>query len=335
MKEIFYPHDSFFYSVFSQKDNVRDLVLSALPDRIIRLLDLEDIEVSRESFVDRKLISLQSDILIKTRLRKSPVLIYILVEHKSHPYRWTVFQLLKYMVRIWEKEITLNSKQKKLPPIIPLIFYHGRRKWKFPLDFSSYFTRQDEFKSYIPDFKPLMLNLQHLDDKEIRGGIFYQAALKAFKYGAGNLGLHFGEILRSLLDLPDNEERKAFISVLFGYIISVGSETTEKDIYEDLRSKDLREVREVYMTIAERLRERGMVEGKRRGKLEGIHEGKLEGEILDKQHVLLRLLEKKFGSIDETEKEKVMNTRDRDRLDRAIDRLLDANSIEEVLQPFN
>ena len=259
------------------------------------------------------------------------MLIYILVEHKSHPYRWTIFQLLKYMVRIWEKGITRNSKQKKLPIIIPLIFYHGKRKWKFPLDFSSYFNRQDEFEPYIPDFKPVMFNLQQLDDKEIRGGIFYQAALKAFKYGAGNVSPHLDEMLQSLLDLPDNERRKAFISVLCGYIISVGSETTEKDIEKELRSKGFREVREVYMTIAERLRERGMVEGKRKGKLEG----KLEGEILGQQHMLLRLLEKKFGGIDETEKEKVMNTRDRDRLDRAIDRLLDAKSIDEVLQPLD
>ena len=107
--------------------------------------------------------------------------------------------------------------------------------------------------------------------------------------------------------------------MLCGYIISVGSDTTEKDIAEELRSKGFREVREVYMTIAERLIERG----------------KIEGEILDKQHVLLRLLEKKFGGIDATDKDKVMNVLHRDRLDRAIDRLLDAKSIKEVLQPLN
>ncbi|MBA7688565.1 hypothetical protein ES703_97049 [subsurface metagenome] len=85
------------------------------------------------------------------------------------------------------------------------------------------------------------------------------------------------------------------------------------------------------MTIAERLIKRGKVEGIR----EGIHRGKLEGEILEKQHVLLRLLDKKFGGIDEAEKGKVMNIRDRNRLDQAIDRLLDAESIDEVLQPLD
>ena len=185
MKELYKPLDSFFHSVFSHKDNAHDLVLSCLPDRIVRMLDLESIEVSRESFVDRKLASYQSDILIQTHLRRSPLLIYILVEHKSYPYRWTVFQLLKYMVRIWEKWLAQNSKIRKLPPIIPMIFYHGSKKWRLPLNFSSYFSRLNELKPYIPDFCPDMFNLQQLGDKSIRGSIIYQAALKAFKHGAG------------------------------------------------------------------------------------------------------------------------------------------------------
>ena len=67
-------------------------------------LDMDSIEVSSESFVDYKLAAHHSDILIRTKMRSSPVLVYILVEHKSHPERWTVFQLLKYMVRIWQQE---------------------------------------------------------------------------------------------------------------------------------------------------------------------------------------------------------------------------------------
>ena len=108
MKELYKPHNNLFQSVFSQDYNARDLVRNSLPDRITRILDLESIEVSQESFVDRKLATHQSDILIRTKLRQSPVLIYILVEHKSYPYRWTVFQLLKYMVRIWEKGVEVS-----------------------------------------------------------------------------------------------------------------------------------------------------------------------------------------------------------------------------------
>jgi predicted transposase YdaD len=90
---------------------------------------------------------------------------------------------------------------------------------------------------------------------------------------------------------------------------------------------DSTEAREAHMTIAQRLRE----EGKLEGKLEGRLEGKLEGEMDGKKRILLRLLEKKFGLV-ETERQKILSIQEQDRLDRAIDLLLDAQSTREVLQ---
>ena len=108
---------------------------------------------------------------------------------------------------------------------------------------------------------------------------------------------------------------------------------------KELRSLVSEELCEVYTTITEEIREKGKIEGeakgKREGKFEGIREGKLEGEIQAKQHVLLRLLDKKFGYLDEADREKIRNARDRDKLGRAIYRLLDTELIEEVLQPLN
>ncbi|MGR3301683.1 MAG: hypothetical protein ACUZ8I_04170, partial [Candidatus Scalindua sp.] len=176
---------------------------------------------------------------------------------------------------------------------------------------------------YIPDFRSNLFNLQQLDDKDIRGSIIYQVALKAFKHGAIGLSPYLGEMLQSLLTLPFDEQLRAFMCVLFEYILKVNKDTKEEDIEEELLSIDSKDAREVYMTIAEKLIERG--------KVEGMIKGKIEGEILEKKHVLLRLLDKKFGGIDEAEKEKVMNIRDRYRLDRAIDLILDAKSIDEVL----
>jgi predicted transposase YdaD len=108
---------------------------------------------------------------------------------------------------------------------------------------------------------------------------------------------------------------------------------------KEIRIIGSEELWEVYTTITEEIREKGKIEGeakgKREGKIEGIRIGKLEGEIKAKQYVLLRLLDKKFDSVDEVEKEKIINVRDRDKLGRAIDLILDAKSIEEVLRPLN
>jgi len=194
MKDIHQPHDRFFRSVFSERENVRDLLRICLPPRILQSLDLDSIELSDDSFIDERLSLYQSDILIRARTRASPVLIYILVDHKSYPDRWTVFQLLNYMVRVWERELSEIRKLKKLPCIIPVVFYHGARKWTYTLAFASYLDAGEELDSFIPDFRPLMFNLQHVDLDMLLGGLTVKTALKAFKYALKGLRPHLGDI---------------------------------------------------------------------------------------------------------------------------------------------
>jgi hypothetical protein len=51
--------------------------------------------------------------------------------------------------------------------------------------------------------------------------------------------------------------------------------------------------------------------------------------------MLLRLVTKKFGPLGEDDKRRILDHEDRDKLDSAIDLILDAASIEEVLRPLN
>ena len=70
-----------------------------------------------------------------------------------------MLQLLRYMVRIWDKEIAQNIGLKTLPAIVPVVFYHGTRRWKLPLVFASYVEQQDVMESHIPDFRAVMFDL--------------------------------------------------------------------------------------------------------------------------------------------------------------------------------
>jgi predicted transposase/invertase (TIGR01784 family) len=290
------------------------LLRNALPQQVFQLLDLDSIEISDDSFIDERLSLYQSDIMIRAKTRASPVLIYVLVDHKSYPDRWTVFQLLVYMVRVWERELSKDRKLKKLPCIIPIIFYHGSRKWTHPLAFSSYLNRGKELESYIPDFRPLMFNLQDMDLDMLLGGLTVKTALKTFKYALKGLRPHLGEIIKSLPNLPVDPKTRAFISRLLEYIIQVGSDAPTEALKEELESVATDVSREVLMTIEELLLERGTIQ--------------------DKQQVLLRLLEKKFGPLDDDEKQLVLDSTDGEKLDSAIDLILDADSISGVLSPL-
>jgi predicted transposase/invertase (TIGR01784 family) len=322
MKELHQPHDRFFRAVFSDLDSVRDLLRNSLPPQIIQMLDLDSIELTDDTFIDERLSLYQSDILIRARTRSSPVLIYVLVDHKSYPDKWAVLQLLVYMVRIWEKELARLKKLKKLPCIIPIVFYHGTRKWSYPLNFASYVDGTSELKAYIPDFQTVMFNLQSVDLGSLQGGIAFQVALSAFKHAGRELRSHIDEMLMSVSKLPTDAKTKAFLSRLFEYILKVGGDFNVAVVEEELQSVESDISREVFMTLEEQILERGKVEGK------------LEGTIRDKQQVLIRLLEKKFGPLDDKDKQSILDNKDRDKLDGAIDLILDADSVTEVLSPL-
>jgi len=319
MEELHKPHDKFFRAVFTQKDNARDLLLSTLPQEILGLLDLRSIKVEDTIVIDSKLAERQSDLLIRTNLRGSPVLIYILVEHKSYPDRWTLFQLLKYMVRIWERERSHHGKRKTLPPIIPVIFYHGTRRWRLPLNFSSYFVPEDLLEQYIPKFHPVMVDLQQMEDQSLQGSVMVQMALKTLKYSLGNLRPYLVEILGSVSKLPMDEKHRAFLSKVLEYIIEGCKDVDEQDVEQAFLSIGSGEAREAYMTLAEQLIERG----------------KREGKLLDKQEVLLKLLTQKFGAVADADKRKIMGIRDLDRLDQAIGLIFKTETIAEVLRPLD
>ena len=52
MEEITRPHDRFFKETFSQVETARDFVRHYLPKEIAALLNLDTLEVTKDSFVD-------------------------------------------------------------------------------------------------------------------------------------------------------------------------------------------------------------------------------------------------------------------------------------------
>jgi hypothetical protein len=140
------------------------------------------------------------------------------------------------------------------------------------LDFASCVGRWQELDPYIPDFQSILFDLSRVPDIDLTSSLVYQAALKAFKYAARNLRPLLRAMLRSVSTAPVDDSFKTFLNGLFEYILNVGKDIDETAIEEELLHVSSDETREMYMTLAEKI--------KARGKQEGIREGKREGEIL-------------------------------------------------------
>ncbi len=172
--------------MFSYPDAAADLILSTLPHEVTETLDLGRLTVRQESFVAADLRSAHSDLLLQVpRLgpAKGNVLVYVLVEHKSRPDRWTLLQLLGYMVEIWKRYRRDHQNESRLPAIFPVVFSHSRKRWRYSLDFGSLVAIQSEQEQrHTPSFSVALYETAGKAPEQVRGGIRFVSAVRVSEY---------------------------------------------------------------------------------------------------------------------------------------------------------
>jgi hypothetical protein len=97
MDEIASPHDTFFRESFSRREIATDFLRWHLPADLLAEIDLDTLEIGKDSYVSSDLRSAYSDLVYRVQHRDGPLSVYLLFEHKSRPEHWTLLQLLRYI----------------------------------------------------------------------------------------------------------------------------------------------------------------------------------------------------------------------------------------------
>jgi predicted transposase/invertase (TIGR01784 family) len=177
---LLHSHDRFFKEVFSRQETARNFLEHYLPPQVAALLDFSTLQVSKDTFIDTELQEHFSDLLYQvSRYDGQGTNVYILFEHKSYPDSQIAFQLLRYMVRIWEQAL---KQDQPLQPIVPLVIYHGRSRWNIPLEFSALFDLPEELRPYLPEYQYQLYDLTAYGEEEIKGEITLRVTLLLLKY---------------------------------------------------------------------------------------------------------------------------------------------------------
>ncbi|ABI67501.1 Rpn family recombination-promoting nuclease/putative transposase [Syntrophomonas wolfei] len=119
------PHDRFFKETLGKVEVAKDFLNNYLPGNIIKVIDVDTLEPQKDSFINKELQEGFSDLLFKANINNREGYIYFLFEHKSYTRKDIAFQLLRYMMEIWETK-SKKEKADELPVIIPLVVYHGK-----------------------------------------------------------------------------------------------------------------------------------------------------------------------------------------------------------------
>ena len=138
------PHDALFRALLGNPGRADTLLREYLPPAVAAELSDAPICPVDTSFVDAVLHQSHSDRLFEARLKGGgTAFIYVLPEHKAAPDPGTPLQMLGYLVRIWQRYADDRaSRLRALPPIVPLIFYHGRERWSEALSVAEMIARR-------------------------------------------------------------------------------------------------------------------------------------------------------------------------------------------------
>ena len=166
------PHDKFFKETFGNVTVTKDFLNNYLPQNIMNIIDIDTLEPQKDSFINEELQEEFSDLLFRVNINNKGGYLYFLFEHKSYTSRGIAFQLLKYMIEIWETKIKKEGIN-ELPVIIPLVIYHGKDNWNIKTTLgdmiSGYNELPEDIKKHIPNYEYLLYDISRYTDEEIKG----------------------------------------------------------------------------------------------------------------------------------------------------------------------
>ena len=288
-------HDMLFKQGFSDPSFARELLTLVFSKKELSVFNLKSLKPEKDTFQDLK-ADLVFSVLFKNHSHKQ-VKIAILLEHKSK-YSYKVFeQLLKYQAVITSKSLEETGCAW---PIIPIVFYHGKKPWKWAKNFQK--GLMGEFLEEIPIFlQKVMLNYSikviDIHDKKvaqaIRSKAFKSRGFLSLLKRAWDLKADEKE-LKKLIRLFDNCKGKDLGLVIGNYVWKVVPNMT-KELWQRIEQQAVKWgifPKGGYMNIREYIKEEGRWEGMQEGEQKGMLAGELKGRQENMRQVIANMFRK-------------------------------------------
>ena len=315
MTEPTQPHDKLFKGLLDQPGTAGALLRERLPSDIACFLTDDPPELLDGEFIDEALQGSQSDRLFRALLKGGgEVLLYVLIDHKSTPEPGIILQLLGYLLRIWSRYAGGKAEAlRSLPPILPMVVYHGASEWKVSLSLRDTIKAPEAIKQYQPDVRYVLVDLGPIPNEQLSAYPPLRAGLLALKYSHQD-GDTEAVLVQAFTDARD-------IPSLFKMLV-VYATTVYASVNPVLLRRAIHKVRPEWedemLSIAAK-----------EWKAEGKAEGRAEGEAKAKADTLIRQLCRRHNALP-PDIESRIRAADIDQLDEWLDRFVDARTLEDV-----
>lgn len=269
-------HDKVFRQYLEHKEIAKDIIANYLPSKITKQMDFRTLKITKDSYVDKELKEHFSDMVYTISIADKKTFVYLLFEHKSYTDAMVPYQLLRNMVKIWGNYLKQNPNTKKFPVVLPLMFYHGKKRWTLGNKFSTIIEDVTGTEEYIPDFSFQLFDISHLDDKKIIGALETQMLFLTLKYiFSPKLTEKLNDIFALYNKISKKSTSTEYLEILLRYLTGA-MKTDDKKILKKRLIESIKKDENIMPTIAEEWVKEGEVKGEIKGRVEGRVEGKLE-----------------------------------------------------------
>jgi hypothetical protein len=206
----------------------------------------------------------------------------MIFEHKSKPTKNLAFQVGNYMFSHWTKRL---SNHQDLLPIIPVIYYKGKKKWKI-LTLEKIFNKyHKEVKKYLPRQEYIFFALNSMAEDQLTkvSDVLMLIALlsQKIRFDPIKLVAYYAKIFKIFptIALEMNLEE-----IILDYLIQ-GANIEESELQESLQSlsKPVKnKLMTLYQSIANNHERKGIEIGIDNGIGIGIDKGREEKRICTK-----------------------------------------------------
>ncbi|WP_049613395.1 Rpn family recombination-promoting nuclease/putative transposase, partial [Yersinia mollaretii] len=254
------PHDALFKQFLTHQQTARDFLEIHLPSEFRKICDLNTLQLESGSFIENDLRAYYSDVLYSLKTQTQEGYVYALIEHQSSPDKHMAFRLMRYAIAAMQRHLDAGNDQ--LPLVIPILFYHGMvTPYPYPMCWLHAFSEPKLARQLYGGNFPL-IDVTVIPDDEIMTHK-HIAVLELLQKHIRQRDL--SELLEPLVTLISKgyTTEDQLISVM-NYMLQNGETAEPKRFILDLAHR-LPQHEEVFMTIAQKLKQEGRVEGIQEG----------------------------------------------------------------------
>ena len=280
-----HPNDGFFKAVFSEPAHATAFFKSHLPPAIVSRIEWPSLAVIPTSFVKSSLQQVHSDLLFSVRIGDRETLLYLLFEHQSTVDPTMPLRLLGYIGEILAQQHKLHGLP--LPAVLPFVLHQGPDHWNVSTAFEDLFALPPEIAEdllpFLPKFHHALLDLSRSDPASEESDQQLKIVLQLMKLARKQQLLeYFRWLAESVVDqIPDS-----LLGRMLLYALHADSELDAQQIYSKLSTNF--ELEQRAMSVAEKLK----TEGRMEGVSQGLSQGRKEGLWIGKIQILEELLGK-------------------------------------------